>query len=135
MNKQRKVIDVDLYDDKGKNESNSNNIDFNNIDFGQITDLLKNVDINQLSSMMGGLGDLNSIIGGSDGLLGNIFGGSAAPPEPAEEKVREADYPLPYPGDKRIAILSALKPMVSPERAGLIDMVIQIYIISKILRG
>ncbi|OPJ55343.1 hypothetical protein [Clostridium oryzae] len=135
MSKQRKVIDVDLFDENNRNENQNknsqSNFDFNNIDISQLMGLLKNVDINQLTSMMGGLGDLSSIIGGSGGFLGNLLGGLGSS---TQEKSSIPNYSVPYSGDKSIAILSALKPMVSVERAALIDMVIQLYAISRILR-
>ena len=98
-----------------------------NIDMSQIAGLLKNVDISQLLSMvssLGGVGGIGNILGGLSGIGGN------------SEQVRsgERGEVRNYSGDRRLEVLYALKPMVTPERANLIDMIVQIYIISKILK-
>lgn len=117
-------------DNNSANSNSNGKFDFNNIDFGQIAGLLQNVDLNQISSLLGGLGGSS---GGGQGLLGSIskmMGGAAAPqgnPAPSAS--------IPYRGDRRLEVLNAIKPMVAPERAALIDMIMQIYVISKILRG
>ena len=112
-------------DTDNKASSNSNQGSF---DFGQFAGLLQNVDMNQISALLGGLGG-NS--GGGQGLLGNLAQMMGGAPAPENAPM----YNNPFAGDKRMQLLSALRPMVSPERSALIDMVMQIYAISRILRG
>lgn len=94
------------------NSSNDNDVntqntglDFSNIDMGQLSNLLNNVDLSQLSSLFGSMN-----MGPS---------GSAAPSGL---------------GDRRIQLLNAVKPLVPSERADIIDLIMQIYTISKILK-
>lgn len=77
----------------------------NNFDFGSIANMLNNIDIGQLSSM---LGSFNS------------------GPSKSHGDVRNEG--------RAIELLNALKPMLSNERSDIIDMVLQIYVISKIMK-
>ncbi|MDT8719127.1 hypothetical protein IAI10_20975 [Clostridium sp. 19966] len=161
MARQRKVIDVDVYDEDKKEPSNqntnnedSNNINLGNnnlgnIDFNQLASMMQNVDMKQLSSLLGGLGGLGSLgnlggaggllgnLGGAGGLLGNLagmLGGAQPQAQPQMQQPNAGLSGIPVGGDRRLQILGALRPMVSPERAALIDMVLQIYMISRILK-
>ncbi|MDP4088538.1 MAG: hypothetical protein Q8930_04600 [Bacillota bacterium] len=132
-------------DEERRAASNSNP---GNFDLGQLTGLLQNVDMNQIASMLGGLGgnsgggqgllgNIAQMMGGSGGqnLFGNLAGMMGGAPEPDNAPPAAPMYNGPFRGDRRLQVLSALKPMVSPERAALIDMIMQIYVISKVLRG
>lgn len=119
----------------GNTNSNAgpNPMDFSNIDFSQIASMLQNVDMNQLSSMLSGMGGL----GGLGNLAGMFMGGApgAAAGGGAPTQGRQPmPGAIPFTGDRRIDLLNAVRPMVTPERAGIIDMIIQLYTISKILR-
>ena len=97
--------------------NNKNNFDMSqmgsllNMDPNQLSGLLNNIDLNQLSSMFKGMGG-----GGS--------GGSSST-EPGASQVGQ---------DKRMDILNAIKPLVNSERSQLIDSIIQIYNISRIMK-
>jgi hypothetical protein len=98
-----------------------------NVDMNQISGLLKNIDISQLLSMVssiGGVGGIGNILGGLSGIGGNSQQSNSV----------ERGAARHYSGDRRLEVLYALKPMVTPERANLIDMILQIYTISKILK-
>ena len=149
----------------------SSNFDFNNLDFGQIASMLQNTDLNQISSLLGGLGNskdgsqgileglgalgglgasdsgqgllggLGSLLGsgGLQGILGSLggLGGLAGmlnngPSDSREDGVYKD---LTFRGDRGVEILWALRPLVTPERASLIEMVVQLYAIGKILKG
>lgn len=140
----RRNIERKIDRDEDTDNKASSNSNQGNFDFGQLAGLLQNVDMNQISALLGGLGGnsgggqglLDNIAqmmgnGGGSNLLGNLAGmmGGASAPENAPM------YNSPVAGDKRMQLLSALRPMVSPERAALIEMVMQIYAISRILRG
>lgn len=72
---------------------------------GNIASLLNNIDLSQLGALFGSF---------------NSGGG--------ERKAHRS-------GDRGIELLNALKPMVSAERADIIDMIIQVYLIKRILKG
>ena len=124
-----------------ENSDSSNNLgdnlgfDMNNIDFGQIAGILQNVDISKISSILsgfgagGGLGSLGNL--GNLGALGSLLGMGAGSESQRETSRSES---IAYSGDRRMDLLHALKPMVSQERANLIDVIIQLYMISKILK-
>lgn len=81
----------------------------NNFDFSNIANMLNNIDIGQLSS-----------------LLGSFNPGSSEDDKRSRSSGRG--------GEKAIELLNALKPVVNSDRAEIIDMVIQMYVISKILK-
>jgi hypothetical protein len=83
----------------------------NGFDFGQLAGILKNVDIGQIASLLGNFG----------GFAGGAPAGSGGPG-------------LRYAGDRRMDILNALKPMVSEDRANIIDVIMQFYSIARILK-
>lgn len=90
--------------------------DAGNLDLNSIAGLLKNVDISQL------LGLINSVdIGQLSSLFGFMNSGNSIA-ESGKSRNRE------------IEILSAIKPMVNSQRGELIDMILQIYAISRILK-
>ena len=100
-----------------ENNSGKNNFDMSqmgnllNMDPNQLSGLLNNVDLNQLSSMFQGMGGGNKG-GGSDVSSGQQHAGQ----------------------DKRLELLNALKPLVDAEKSQLIDSIIQIYNISRIIK-
>ena len=102
----------------GKDEAGINGLDLSKIDFGQVADLMKKIDISQISSMLSGLGG-----------LGNL-GGSASEPTKNEGDRSQGGVG----GGRRVELLNAIRPMVTPQRADLIDVIMQLYSISKILR-
>jgi hypothetical protein len=95
---------------------NTNNFDMSqmgnllNMNPNQLSGLLNNVDLNQLSSMFQGM---SSNSGGSENTGGNVQ-------QPS--------------GDKRMDILNAIRPLVDAEKSQLIDSIIQIYNISRIIK-
>ena len=144
MPRDRRIIDV---------EERKPGMDLNNIDMNQIIGLMQNIDFNQLSSIMsalGGAGGIGNILGGlsggsggigsilsglSGGGIGSILGAlSGAGAASADSKYDRSRERRPYSGDRQLDVLHALKPLVTPERANLIDMILQLYIISRILR-
>lgn len=112
-----------------KNADNANNnlngIDLNNIDFSQISSLLQNVDMSQLASMLSGFGGMGGL-GNLGGLASNLGGNEAS-----SGAIPKA---MPSTGDKRLDLLSAIRPMVGAQRSDLIDVIIQLYTISRILK-
>jgi hypothetical protein len=146
MPRDRRIIDV---------EAKKPGFDLNNIDINQIMGLMQNIDFNQLSSMMsalggaGGIGNIlsglsgnggiGSILGGLAGgggigsILGALSGAGGASHSEDSKSVRNRERTR-YSGDRQLDVLYALKPLVTPERANLIDMILQLYIISRILR-
>ncbi|NLM34642.1 MAG: hypothetical protein GX206_04305 [Clostridiales bacterium] len=151
-------------DDETEN-NDSSNFDFGNIDFNQIASLLQNVDLNQLGSLLGAfgnsnqngqgileglgalagsesgqglLGNLGSLLGsgGLQGLLGSLGGLTGILNNSTSAPSENSDYKdVPIKGDRGVEILWALRPLVTPERAELIEMVVQLYAIGKILKG
>lgn len=102
---------------EGEEVIDGNNDGFANMDFGNLAGLLKNIDMSQIMSLLGSV-DM--------GQLSSLFGaGGMNSADTNEQKPR---------GNKEFQVLNALKPMVSSDRADLIDMILQIYTISKILR-
>ena len=101
------------------NNSGKSNADMNqmgnlfNMDPNQLSGLLNNVDLSQLSSMLQGMG------GGNSSGSGNS---SAAPGGQQEGQ------------DKRMELLNAIRPLVDAEKSQLIDSIIQIYNISRIMK-
>jgi hypothetical protein len=67
------------------------------------------------------------------GSLGDISGAIGA--NSASQSASTQGYAPALRGERGVDILWALRPMVSAERAALIDMVVQIYTIGKILTG
>lgn len=61
------------------------------------------------------------------GLVANMFGNETK----VEEKRSHSSRAI---SNKKLKVLGALKPIVSAERAAIIDTIIQIYIISKIIK-
>lgn len=102
----------------GKNQG------FGNIDFESLAGLLKNVDISQIMNLLGSV-DMNQI----SSLFGSFSGGAGRGND-------SPDFEVPSFGgrSREYEVLNAIKPMVSPERGDLIDIILQIYTISKILR-
>lgn len=100
----------------GKNEG------FGNMDFGNLAGMLKNVDMSQIMNLLGSvdMSQISSLFGSMSGGGGNAATGAG--PGPIRGRNREFE------------VLNAIKPMVSSERADLIDIILQIYTISKILR-
>jgi hypothetical protein len=88
---------------------------FANLDLSNLSGLLKNVDINQILNLLNtvDLGSLSGILGGAGGGLNNGAIGKRA---------------------REIEVLSAIKPMLSADRAGIIDIILQVYTISKFLK-
>lgn len=114
MNEDEPIEGEEVID--GKNEG------FGNMDFGNLAGMLKNVDMSQIMNLMGSLdmSQISSMFGAMSGGAGNAAAG--AEPGPTRGRNREFE------------VLNAIKPMVSSERADLIDIILQIYTISKILR-
>jgi hypothetical protein len=147
MPRDRRIIDV---------EERKPGFDLNNIDMSQIMGLMQNIDFNQLSSMvsaLGGVGGIGNILGGLSGgsggigsilsglsggggigsILGALSGAGATSEDNKHDRNRNREK-THYSGDRQLDVLYALKPLVTPERANLIDMILQLYIISRILR-
>lgn len=91
-----------------------------NLDLGNLAGLLKNVDINQIFNLLNSIdiGQLSSLFG-STNMNTNVNANANA------GNIR---------GGKEVQVLSAIRPMVNSQRAELIDMILQIYSISKILK-
>lgn len=104
----KEVIDEAAADGEASNSGNSN--------LGNIAGLLKNVDINQV------LGLLNSI---DISQLSSLFGSGGINSEGSIKSKK---------GTREIEILNAIKPMVNTQRGELIDLILQIYTISRILK-
>ena len=102
----------------GKNEG------FGNMDFGNLAGMLKNVDMSQIMNLLGSvdMSQISSMFGSMSGGGGNASAGAESGPIIGRGRGREFE------------VLNAIKPMVSSERADLIDIILQIYAISKILR-
>lgn len=83
---------------------------------GNIASLLKNVDINQI------LGLLNSI---DISQFSSLLGSSSVNSEGNNNSRKSS---------REIEVLNAIKPMVNAQRGELIDLVMQIYAISRILK-
>lgn len=94
-------------------------IDGNNDMFGNLSGMFKNIDMSQIMSLLGTV-DISQI----SSLFGSIGGNSDSPS--VEETVSG--------GGKAYKVLNALKPMVNDDQSELIDIVLQIYTISKILK-
>ncbi len=102
---------------EGEEVIDGNNDNFANMDFGNLAGLFKNIDISQIMSLLGSV-DI--------GQLSSLFG-------PMGMKSADINEKRPR-GNKEFEVLNALKPMVNSDKADLIDMILQIYTISKILR-
>lgn len=110
---------------EGEEVIDGKNQGFGNIDFENLAGILKNVDISQIMNLLGSV-DMNQI----SSLFGSFSGGGGGRGNDSQEY--EA---APFGGrGKEYEVLNAIKPMVSPERGDLIDIILQIYTISKILR-
>ena len=110
------------YKKHNRDEGNNNgkgNLDMNqmgnlfNMDPNQLSGLLNNVDLSQLSSMLQGMGG------------GNSGGGSNSGAAPGAQQAGQ---------DKRMELLNAIRPLVDAEKSQLIDSIIQIYNISRIMK-
>lgn len=98
--------DSSIKENENTEEASGNGFgNFNLGSLGNIASLLNNIDLSQLGSLFSSF---------------NSGGG--------ERKAR-------YGGERGIELLNALKPMVSADRADIIDMIIQVYIIRNILNG
>jgi len=92
-------------------------------------------------SSQGLLNNLGNLLGsgGLQGILGNLgnLGSLAGILNNFTSSAREdGDYKdVPIKGDRGVEILWALRPLVTPERAELIEMVVQLYAIGKIIKG
>ncbi|AJA48975.1 hypothetical protein CPAST_c29090 [Clostridium pasteurianum DSM 525 = ATCC 6013] len=102
----------------GKNEG------FGNIDFENLSGILKNVDISQIMNLLGSI-DMNQI----SSLLGSFSGGGGR--GDASPEYEASPF---YGRGREYEVLNAIKPMVSAERGDLIDIILQIYTISRILK-
>jgi hypothetical protein len=102
------------------NTENLNDIGslLNNVDMNQLASMLNNIDLSQVSSMLSGL---NS-------------GGSGSRNEDGNENRNYSENSL-VQGDKRVEILNAIKPLMDEEKGNFINSVIQLYMISKILKN
>lgn len=100
------------------NPENLNDIGslLSNVDMNQLASMLNNIDINQVSSMLSGLNSGGS--GNGDGSENRSFSENS-----------------PIQGDKRVDILNAIKPLMDEEKGNFINSVIQLYMISKILKN
>lgn len=87
-----------------------------NSDLGDIAGLLKNVDISQVLNLLSSI-DISQ--------LSSLFGFANTKPEGGNVHRK---------GNREIEVLNAIKPMVNSERGELIDMILQIYSISRILK-
>lgn len=94
-------------------------IDGNNDSFGNLAGLFKNIDMSQIMSLLGSV-DISQV----SSLFGSM--GGMNPEETGNDFVPS--------GGKAYKVLNALKPMVNSDQADLIDMILQIYTISKILK-
>ncbi|WP_010238609.1 hypothetical protein [Clostridium arbusti] len=103
---------------EGEEVIDGKNQDFGNMDFGNLAGMLKGIDMSQIMNLLGSV-DMSQM----SSLFGSMSGGSAAP-EPGIARHSNREFEL----------LNAIKPMVSAERGDLIDIILQIYTISKILK-
>jgi hypothetical protein len=96
--------------------------------------------LNDLGGILNGLGGIEGLagivnslggIGGLTGMLGGLLGSGTH--FEGNENIDRAGV-VPYTGDRRVDLLYALKSVVTPERSNIIDMIVQIYTISKILK-
>lgn len=94
-------------------EEKSSSLD--KLDLGGLSSLLKNVDISQVMNLLNTV-DISQ--------LASLFGSSNRETNVASGKRRS----------KEVEVLSAIKPMVNSQRGELIDMILQVYAISKILK-
>ena len=97
-----------------KNKSNENENtqpNFNNIDMSQLSSMLNNIDMSKLSSILGN----------------NMFGSGDSQGDSQENAANILQ------GDKSAAIINAIKPLMSSERAQILDMILQLYNISKLI--
>lgn len=97
-----------VVDEEGSTNNNSN--------LGNIANLLKDIDINQVLSL------LNSV---DISQLSSLFGAASS---------NNTGTNLQKKRSKEIEVLNAIKPMVSSQRGELIDIILQIYSISRILK-
>lgn len=92
---------------QNQNQNENTQPNFNNIDMSQLSSMLNNIDMSKLSS-----------------ILGNNMFGSGDSQENAANILQ---------GDKSAAIINAIKPLMSSERAQILDMILQLYNISKLI--
>ncbi|MBM7871853.1 hypothetical protein JOC70_003365 [Clostridium pascui] len=109
--------------DNIENVQKSNNINstinnMSNMNGNNIMDMLNNIDQEQLNSIMQSLGANNPLMGN----LENTEDTGSIPNTPPVQ-------------DKTLQLLYTLKPMLTPDKAILIDRIIQIYSLSKAMNG
>ena len=104
--------------------NSSNGFDLNNLDLSQMGNLLNNINPNQLSSMLNNI-DMNQLSGMLQGF--NNQGNQNRTSENGQQQ-RSAT------NDKRIELLTAIKPLVDADKSRIIDSIIQMYTISKIVK-
>lgn len=106
-----------------ENVQSSNNINsaINNMNGNNIMDMLNNIDQDQLNSIMQSLGVNNSLMGNMGNADDMTSGGNMANMPPVQ--------------DKTLQLLYTLKPMLTPDKAILIDRIIQIYSLGKVMNG
>ncbi|AGK96314.1 hypothetical protein [Clostridium pasteurianum] len=114
---------------EGEEVIDGKNAGFGNMDFGNLAGMLKNVDMSQIMNLMGSV-DMNQM----SSLFGSMSGGGGNAGN--NGNTANAANSARYSGGRgrEFEVLNAIKPMVSPERGDLIDIILQIYTISKILR-
>lgn len=100
---------------EGEEVMDGKNGDFGNMDFSSIAGMFKNMDMSQIMNLLGSfdMSRLSSLFGSggvnSQGNMASSIG-------------------------KEYEVLNALKPMVNSKQSDIIDVILQIYTISKILR-
>ncbi|MFT8314160.1 MAG: hypothetical protein ABF633_07855 [Clostridium sp.] len=111
---------------EGEEVIDGKNTGFGNMDFGNLAGMLKNVDMSQIMNLLGSvdMNQMSSLFGSMSGGGGNSGNGGSTGNTARYSGGRGREFEL----------LNAIKPMVSPERGDLIDIILQIYTISKILR-
>lgn len=117
----------DRHRDRNGNRENvqsSNNINsainnMNNINGNNIMDMLNNIDQDQLNNIMQSLGVNNPLMGNMENADDVTSGGNMANTPPVQ--------------DKTLQLLYALKPMLTPDKAILIDRIIQIYSLGRVI--
>lgn len=112
--------------DNIENVQSPNNINsainnMSNMNGNNIMDMLNNIDQDQLNSIMQSLGVSNSLMGNMENADDMTSGGNMANMPPMQ--------------DKTLQLLYTLKPMLTPDKAILIDRIIQIYSLGKVMNG
>lgn len=114
----RRDINDNIENVQKPNNINSAINNMSNMNGNNIMDMLNNIDQEQLNSIMQSLGANNPLMGNLEntGDTGNVSN-------------------IPPVQDKTLQLLYTLKPMLTPDKAILIDRIIQIYSLSRAMNG